>query len=81
MPAPTARHRFDGLGNHFGLFNIEVPTHGVVVKGTNGRRLHNIKAGYVAAGRASISGGHALNGTGLEVDLNHATEVLGVFAD
>jgi hypothetical protein len=52
-----------------------------VVKGTNGRRLHNIKAGYVAAGRASISGSHALNGTGLEVDLNHATEVLGVFAD
>jgi hypothetical protein len=81
VATPPAGHRLNGLGNHFGLFDIKFPAHGVVVEGAHRRRLNDIKAGYVSTGRASVSGSHALNGTGSAMHLNHATGSLDAFVD
>jgi hypothetical protein len=52
-----------------------------VVKRSHRCRLDDIETGDVSTGRTSISGSHALNGTGSVVHLNHATESLVEFAD
>ena len=81
VTTPAARDGFNGFGDDFGLFDIEIPTHRVVVEGTCRCRLYDVKARQISAGCTSISGSHALYGTGSGVHLNHATAVLGVFVD
>lgn len=81
VSAPAARHRLNGFRDDFGLFDREVTTDRVVMKGSNRRGLHHVKTGQITAGGTSIAGGHALNGTGLANHLNHASRVLGGAVD
>ena len=54
VSAPATGHRLDGLGNHLGLFDSQLPTHREVVKGAHRGRFDHVETRQIAAGIAAI---------------------------
>ena len=65
MATPATGHRVNCLRENLNILKLKLATHAVVVIGALGRRRHNVEAGEVAAGGASVSrGAHGRHATG-----------------
>jgi len=60
VAAPPTGHRVDVLRDDLGLFDRQIASHGVVVKGPDGRRLDDVESSEVPASGASVARSHSV---------------------